>query len=108
MTSSSPKPGSPAPTSAHDRDLDVRFTGPMIRERNSGWLCVAVPNSEDLLKTRKAVKISGTVDGQPLDATLLPMGDGTHMLPLRASLRRSIGKTTPGDPVTVHLQRRHT
>ena len=36
------------------------------------------PASGDIFATRKEVKVAGTIDGQPFQATLLPTGDGTH------------------------------
>lgn len=69
---------------------------------------LTVPGSAELLGTRRAVKVSGTIDGHPFDATLMPSGDGPHWLPLRAALCKAIGKSQAGDEVKVHLQQRHT
>lgn len=38
---------------------------------------------------------------------MMPMGDGTHMVPLRLDLRKSLGKGV-GDEVTIHLTRRRS
>lgn len=88
-------------------EIDVSFDATITNERNSGWTCVVMAGSGDFFGTRKAVKVAGTIDGHPLQATLLPIGDGTHMVPLRAALRKVIGKDI-GDQVNVHLQRRTT
>ncbi|MFK0252741.1 DUF1905 domain-containing protein [Streptomyces sp. NPDC090445] len=85
--------------------IDKKFSAPVIKENNSGWICVIVPESGDFFGTRKPVKIAGTVDGQEFQATLLPMGDGTHMLPLKAALRKTL-KKDQGDSVDVHLNQR--
>ncbi len=85
--------------------IDRLFTATITTEKNSGWSCVVVPDSGDYFGTRKPVKVGGTVDGHPFEATLLPVGDGTHMVPLKAALRKAVGKTL-GDEVTVHLARR--
>ena len=63
------------------------------------------PASGDIFATRKEVKVAGTIDGQPFQATLLPTGDGTHMVPPKAALRKTLGKEI-GDSVAVHLQQR--
>jgi len=88
------------------QDIDTTFTGEITQEANSGWTCVVMPGSGDFFGTRKAVKVAGTIDGKhEFQATLLPMGDGTHMVPLKAALRKTIGKDR-GDEVTVHLAQR--
>jgi hypothetical protein len=83
----------------------MTFTAAITTERNSGWTCVVVPDSGYIFGTRRAVKVDGTVDGHPVRTTLLPIGDGTHMLPLRAAVRTVVDKSL-GEDVTVHLQRR--
>ena len=52
------------------------------------------------------MKVGGDIDGQPFRATLLPMGDGTHMIPIKATLRAAVGKGD-GDQVTVRLTERY-
>ena len=93
-------------TSKTATPLDHAFVGPIIRETNSGWLCVVMPDSGNFFGTRRPVKIAGTIDGHPFNATMLPMGDGTHMVPIKAALRSTIGKHEPGLDVTVHLAQR--
>lgn len=92
-------------TSIRPHDIDKTFTASITTERNSGWTCVVMPGSGNFFGTRKPVKIAGTIDGQSFRATMLPIGDGTHMVPLKAALRKVIGKTI-GDAVTVHLTQR--
>jgi hypothetical protein len=86
--------------------LDVQFTATITKDTvNSGWTCVIWPESATVLGTRKPVKVSGTVDGHAFQATLMPFGDGTHMLPLRAALRKTLKKDM-GDTVEVVLTER--
>ncbi|MBB5079060.1 DUF1905 domain-containing protein [Nonomuraea endophytica] len=86
-------------------DIDTTFTAPVVADSNSGWPCVQMPGSAGFFGTGKAVKVAGTVDGHAYEATLLPIGGGTHMMPLRAPFRKIIGKGL-GDEVTVRLTRR--
>jgi hypothetical protein len=51
------------------------------------------------------VKIRGTIDGEHFDGALMPQGDGTHRLPVKAALRQAIGKQA-GDTVHVRLDER--
>lgn len=88
--------------------IDVTFTAPIVRDENvGGWTIVHMPGSSDVFGTRKPVKVSGTIDHHPFAATMLPLGDGTHMVPIKAALRKSIGKEHGAD-VTIHLDRRYT
>jgi hypothetical protein len=41
-------------------------------------------------------------DGHVFQATFLPWGDGTHMLPIRAAIMKVIGKQA-GDTVEIRL-----
>jgi hypothetical protein len=87
--------------------LDARFTV-AIRKDGAYPTYVELPGSDDLLGTRRAVKVAGTLDGHPFAATLMPSGTGPHWLPLRAALCRAIGKHRSDDEVAVHLQQRFT
>ncbi|SEH01490.1 protein of unknown function [Nonomuraea solani] len=86
-------------------EIDTTFTTAIVPDSNSGWPCVRMPGSAGFFGTGKAVKVAGTVDGHAYEATMLPVGGGTHMMPLRAPFRKVIGKDV-GDEVTVHLTRR--
>jgi hypothetical protein len=86
-------------------EIDVTFTATLTTEANSGWTCVVMPDSGEFFGTRKAVKVAGTIDSHPFNVTLLPMGDGTHMVPLKATLRKTLAKSI-GDQATVHLRQR--
>ena len=87
------------------RDLDVTFTAP-IEKDGAFPTYLTVPDSAELLGTRRAVKVTGTTDGAPFAATLMPSGEGPHWLPLRAAICTAIGKSRAGEEVTVHLQQR--
>jgi hypothetical protein len=52
------------------------------------------------------VKVTGTIDGTPFAATLMPSGHGPHWLPLKKAVCAQIGTSEAGAEVTVHLQQR--
>ncbi|MET8354739.1 MULTISPECIES: DUF1905 domain-containing protein [unclassified Micromonospora] len=85
--------------------LDHRFTAP-IEKDGAFATYVTVPDSAELLGTRRAVKVTGTIDGHPFSATLMPSGTGPHWLPIRAALCKLIGKSEAGAEVTFHLDQR--
>ncbi len=89
------------------QDLDATFTAP-ISTGGAFATYVELPGSAELLGTRKAVKVSGTIDGHDFAATLMPSGSGPHWLPLRKAICSQLGTSTAGDEVVVRLLRRTT
>ena len=47
----------------------------------------------------------GTIDGHPFRSSFMAMGDGTHKLPIKADVRKAIGKDA-GDRATIRLEER--
>lgn len=86
--------------------LDEQFTAELQKSPSAGgWTYVVWPSSAEFFGTRGLVKISGTVNGHPLRSSFMALGDGRHKLPIKADVRRAVGRKT-GDTVTVHLEER--
>jgi len=86
--------------------IDVTFTAIMEKyDTKGGWTYVIWPESKNYFGTGGLVKVIGTIDGKPLRATFMAMGDGKQMLPVKAETRNLIGKHA-GDTVVINLTER--
>lgn len=84
--------------SAMVREFDARL---QKGDKPGAWTCVVMDDVPQLFGTRGLVKIRGAIDGEPFEGALMAQGDGTHRLPVRAALRKTIGKEAGQ---TVHVR----
>jgi Domain of unknown function (DUF1905) len=82
------------------------FDAQLQKGDNPGaWTCVVIDGVSELFGTRGLVKIRGVIEDEPFTGALMAQGDGTHRLPVKAGLRKRIGKEA-GDTVHVRIDER--
>jgi hypothetical protein len=74
-------------------------------EKIGSWTVVRVPfDIKKLWGSGGYARIIGDIDGMPFKGTLMPMGDGIHCFPVKAEMRKKLGKDA-GDPVSVVMEK---
>ena len=84
------------------REFDARL---QKGDNPGAWTCGVMDDAAAHFGARGRGKIRGVIDGEQFEGALMAQGDGTHRLPVRATLRKAIGKEA-GDTVHVRIDER--
>src|SRR5687768_281221 len=74
-------------------------------DNKENWTYDVADGRAELSGTKALFHAGGTVDDVPFESAFMALGDGSHKLPVKADVRRAIGKEA-GDDVTVRLDER--
>lgn len=82
-----------------------KFQVKLFKDENSSGVGFIVPfNVQEVYGSRAQVRVRGTIDGHPFRSAIAPMGGGTHVMPIKKSLRETIGKAD-GETVNVVMEK---
>jgi hypothetical protein len=83
-----------------------QFTATLQKSPDKGgWTYVVWPDSVTYFGARGRVQVRGTIDGLAFRSSFKALGNGWPKLPVKADIRRAIGKQA-GDDVTIRLEHR--
>lgn len=81
----------------------VSFSEKILKSpARGGWMYVVWPESVKFFGTRASIKVQGTMDGHPFKSSFMPLGDGTHKLPVKNALAVVMAKSE-GDTIKVEI-----